>query len=380
MINLRIRIMFLGIIGALAWLGFSATSTAGGDGMKLLWSTKTDGPINLPPVTSGNVLMVVPKGQPLMAFNANNGSPLWQYAPKAEVWSRSLGSDAKHAYACTKGGKIAALDINNGKKIWETDLGIDCQRPPHISTDAIYVATTLVGQGIETKAYTGAKLFSINPETGAINWSFETDTYLLQTPHGFGDTVYVGGSYRDPDFDEEEGGPIRFYSLNSKSGKPNWIYESHDGLPKALYATRERMVYVGYQDYIVGIDAADGKKVWRKDAGNWVPSLNGLADVVFYGAANTKVHAWNTKDGKEHWRFNIPGGSFNYMLGRPLFDGDRMYFMSQKGTVFVLNHKSGKEIWSQPTGMDARAGLSVGEKMLFMGDSKGNVYAYSILK
>ena len=253
MMNLRTRITFLSIIGALAWLGFSATSTAGGDGMKLAWSAKTGNPINLPPVTSGNVLMVVPKGQPLMAFNANNGSPLWQYAPKAEVWSRSLGSDAKHAYACTKGGKIAALDINNGKKIWETDLGIDCQRPPHISTDAIYVATTLVGQGIETKAYTGAKLFSINPETGAINWSFETDTYLLQTPYSFGDRVYVGGSYRDPNFDDEEGGPIRFYSLNSKSGKPNWIYESHDGLPKALYATRERMVYVGYQDYIVGM-------------------------------------------------------------------------------------------------------------------------------
>lgn len=317
-----------------------------------------------------------------MAFDTGSGAKLWEYDPGKTVWHRSLGSDNTRAYICSKGGKIAALDITNGKQLWQKDLGIDCQRQPHISGGSIYVSTTFVGPGIKGDTYTGAKLYSINPETGTVNWSFKTDNYLLQTPYLFGDTVYVGGSYLDPKIDVDEGGPIRFYALDINTGQARWVYKSEDGLPKALYATKDRMVYVGYQDFIVGIDTASGKKMWRRDTGNWVPSLAGLGDVVYYGSANTKVHAWDTMTGKSHWEFNIPGGSFNYMMGKPLFNGDRMYFMSQKGTVFALNLDNGKEIWSEATGMNSRTGLSVNKngKTLYMGDSKGRVYAYDILK
>ena len=380
MINLRTRIIFLAFAGATAWLGFVSISTAGGDAMKLAWSVETNKPISIPPVVSGNIVMVVPKGRPLLAFSAADGSQLWEYDPGKTIWNRSLESDGTRAFVCTKGGMIAAVDITNGKQLWQTALGIDCQRQPHISGDNIYVSTTFVGPGIETQTYTGAKMFSLNPENGNINWSFETDTYLLQTPFHIGNTVYVGGSYRDPEFDNEEGGPIRFYALNSKSGKSKWVYESEDGLPKALYATDKRLVYVGYEDYLIGVDTATGKKVWRRDTGNWVPSLNGLGDVVYYGSANTKVHAWDTLTGKPHWKFNIPGGAFNYLLGRPVFKDGRFYFMSQKGTVFALDIDDGEEIWSQPTGMNSRTGLSVSGKTLYMGDSNGRVYAYDVLK
>lgn len=378
--NLRTRIIFLSIIGALAWLGFSANSTASGDAVKLAWSIKTNAPVNLPPVVSGNAVLIAPNGQSLIALKATDGSELWKFTPEAQIWDRSIGVDEQRAYACTKGGNITALDISNGKKLWETSLGIDCQRQPHISDGSLYVSTTLVGPGLSGETLSGAKFFSLDPATGKINWDLTTENYLLQTASSAGGIVYVGGSFRDLTRPVDEGGHIRFYALDSISGKEKWVYESEDGLPKALYATNDRLIYIGYQDYLVGLDAVSGNLIWRKDTGNWVPSLNGLGDVVFYGSANTNVHAWDTMTGKEHWKFNIQGGSFNYMLGRPLFDGDRMYFMSQKGTVFALNHSSGEELWSHDTGMDSRIGLSVGNKMLFMGDSKGNVYAYSILK
>ena len=383
MINLRTRITFLVFAifaGTAVWLGLSTASTAGGDAMKLAWSVETDKPISIAPVISGNTVMVVPKGRPLFAFNVADGSTLWSYDPDRTIWNRSLASDGSRAFICMRGGDIAAIDISSGKQIWQTSLGIECQRQPHISGNTIYVSTTFVGPGIEGDTYTGAKLFSINLKNGIINWSFKTDTYLLQTAFRNGDTVYVGGSYRDPEFDNEEGGPIRFYALNSKTGKSSWIYEAQDGLPKALYATDERLIYVGYEDFLIGVDTTSGKKVWRRDTGNWVPSLAGIGDVVYYGAANTKVHAWDTLTGKPHWKFNIPGGSFNYLLGTPVFDDGKMYFMSQRGTVFVLDLDDGEEIWSQPTGMKARTGLSISGGKLFMGDSSGRVYAYDILK
>lgn len=207
-----------------------------------------------------------------------------------------------------------------------------------------------------------------------------TENFLLQKAFREGNTVYVGGSYIDENYARDEGGPARFYSLDAETGKTKWTYESEDGFPKQLYATPDRLVYIAYEDYLVGLDSANGKETWRRDTGNWVPSLAGLGDVVYYGSANTKVHAWAMKDGKSKWMYNIPGGSFNYLMGQPMFANDRMYFISQRGTVFALDLDSGEELFSQHTGMKIRAGLSIDGDSLYIGGMNGKVYAYSIQK
>lgn len=380
MVNLLTKITFLCVIGVAIFMGFSTTSTAGSDGIRQVWNVKTGHPVNLPPVVSGNAILLSPDGKFLLALNATDGSELWKFTPSTKIWERSIGADKQRAYVCTKGGKITALDVFNGSRIWETALGIDCQRQPHISGGKLYISTTLVGPGLSSEVLSGAKFFSLDPETGKINWEFTTENYLLQTASSANGTVYVGGSYHDAAKDVDEGGFARFYALDGASGKMKWTHESEDGLPKALYANKERLIYIAYQDFLVGLDTANGSPVWRNDTGNWVQSINGVDDVVYFGSANTNVHAWDTLTGKERWTFNIQGGSFNYMLGKPLLDGDAVYFISQKGTIFALNSKTGKELWSQDTNLSSRVGLSVGNRMIFIGDAKGNIYAYRILK
>ncbi|MBC8268189.1 MAG: PQQ-binding-like beta-propeller repeat protein [Rhodospirillaceae bacterium] len=368
------------LISTLGWLVASTISSAGNDAIKLAWRVDTGKVINHPPLVIGNRVLVIPKGLPLTAYDKSNGAVKWTYAPTEGLWTRGMGSDGARAFVCLKGGDLAALDGKDGSLLWRIKLGINCQRQPHISDGSLYVSTALVGQGITTDTYSGAKLFSINPANGKINWVFTSENYLLQTAFQNSGIVYVGGSYINPEIVVDEGGPARFYALNSQTGQQKWIYESEDGLPKALYATKDRVVFVGYQDYVSGLDAANGKLVWRQGTGNWVPSVIGQGDVLYYGSANTRVHAWDTTDGMPRWEFNIPGGSFNYLLIKPVIVGPKMYFMSQRGTVFALNLEDGTELWSQPTGMDSRIGPSVSGDSLFMGDSSGTVYAYKILK
>ena len=66
------------------------------------------------------------------------------------------------------------------------------------------------------------------------------------------------------------------------------------------------------------MDAATGKMRWRLDTGNWVPTLSGAGNVIYYGSANTVVHAINADTGEVVWQFNIPEGTFNYVLGAPV--------------------------------------------------------------
>ncbi|NQV48335.1 MAG: PQQ-like beta-propeller repeat protein [Rhodospirillaceae bacterium] len=373
-------IIVLIAVGAAGWFGLSAPSTAGNDAIRLSWSVETGSPINLPPVVVANRVLVIPKDGPLIAFDANSGKQKWQYAPAEGVWTRGMGSDGKRVFVCLKGGALAALEGTDGAVLWKIDLGINCQRAPLISGETLYVPTTFVGQGLPSDTFTGAKLFSINAADGRINWAFTSDNYILQTPFRVAGTVYLGGNYKNTEVRVDEGGHYRVYALDADGGRVKWTFVSEQGFPKALYATKDRLVSVGYRDFLVALDTANGKEVWRRDTGNWVPSLAGVGDTVYYGSANTNVHAWNMSDGKTRWKFNIPGKSFDYLMGKPVFAEGRMYFKSQRGTFYALDLENGKPLWTHPSEIISRAGLSISGSSLFIGDSKGRVYAYDILR
>ena len=365
---------------AVGLMSMNVASAAEGDALKLTWTYETGKPINIAPLVAGDLVLTVPEGGPLIAFDAATGEVKWKFAPKEGVWNRGFSSHGEQVFVCIEGGKLVALNRADGKRQWTVELGINCQRPAHFSGDAIYVSTTFVGPGLPADPLTGAKFFSINRADGRINWSFTTDDYLLQTATSYGDTVYVAGNYIDRNFSADEGGPAHYYALDRDTGALKWTHVSEEGTPKALYATKDRLVFIAYQDFVYGLDAATGEKVWKRDSENWVPSLIGNDDIVYFGSATTYVYAWSTKDGKELWRYNIPGVAFDYLLIKPMLDGDRLYFMSQRGFVYALDRHKGEQLWSFATGMNSRVGLSHGNDFLYMGDKNGRVYGFKILK
>ena len=372
------------IILAFAMLGLTVpglnSAAAEDDTLKLAWSVDVGGKILLTPVVAGNKVLVVPAGGPLMALDAATGEVQWKYAPTEGVWNRGLKADGTQVFVCLKGGKMAALNVSDGTEQWKIDLGINCPRPQHVSGDAVYVSTAFVGAGLPGKPLTGAKFFSIDRATGKINWTFTSDNFLLQTASSYGDTVYVSGGYIDPDFVGDEGGADRFQALDRKTGQVKWTHESIDGLPKTIYATQNELVYIAYQDYAYGLDASTGKQLWKSNTSNWVPALVGKGNTVYMGAANTDVYALSTPDGERLWIYNIPGGTFNYVLQAPFIVGDTLYFITQKGHIYALDRNKGTPLWMHETGEIIRIGISVSDGVIYAGDINGRVFAYNIMK
>jgi len=371
-------VTFLAVAGT-----FGSTGTAlaqEGDGLRMIWRAETGRPTNIAPVVSGNHLFIIPEDGPLMVFDAKSGAKKWTYAPPSGVWDRGYGADGERVYVCERGGKIVALKIANGAFVWRASLGIDCQRPPHFSNGVMYVSTTFVGPGLPGDTLTGAKLFALDPVTGKIHWSFTSEDYLLQTALRKDNTVYVGGNFKDPNRIVDEGGMMRIYALDAETAAVKWVHESEMGSPKALYATDETVNYVGYQDFIIGLNAADGTQIWKRDTGNWTPSLAGQDGIVYFGVANRFVYAWKSATGDDHWTYKIEGPPFDYLLIKPLFVGDRVYFMSQRGNVHALNLETGELLWNHPTGVISRVGITVSDGYVYMGDINGGVYGYRIKK
>lgn len=343
------------------------------------WTFTAGGAIHEPPLVLGDRIIVAPAGGPLTALAARSGDVLWQFAPAGGLWERAVAGDDRRVFVALKGGSVAALEAGSGRLLWQQDLGINCQVPPLLYDDILYVPTTFVGPELAPNTAGRAQLFALNARTGERIWAFETENYILQTPERRGEVIYLGGNFADPR-PIDEGGHVRIYALDAADAAVRWAYEAEDGFPKRLYAAAETLVFVGYQDFLNGIDAGRGALRWRRDTGNWTPSFLGAGDAIFSSAANTTVARLDADSGEVVWQFNIPGGSFNYLLGAPALQDGALLFLTQQGDIHALDTATGASLWQAATGVvAARTGLSLGDGWLYFGDAEGRVYAYKLV-
>lgn len=350
--------------------------------VKLAWKRNIGKKIHIAPLITPDKVVSAAEDGPLHAMNPETGEILWTYNPPEGVWERGYNYNDGRIIVCVKDGKLAAISNSDGKELWKIDLGINCQRPQYFDGDTVYVPTTHVGPGLPGEPLTGAKLFALDAATGKTKWVHEGKEFLYQTPTTHGDMLYLGGAFIDPSKTSEEGGSAGYYAMDKNTGEIKWTIENHLGLPKALYATEDRLAVIAYEDFIQGYDAKTGEQLIQRDTGNWVPSLVGRGDVVYYGSANTFVHALSIVDGKKIWKYSIPGAAFDYLLIKPHLDGDRLYFMSQRGYLYALEADTGELIWRDLSeeGIKSYAGMSLGHGHIYIGGLFGTVHAYKILR
>jgi len=370
----------LAFTGAVITLGSQPTYANEDGALELAWSTSIgDSYISLVPVIVDDKVLGAVSDGPLTALNTTTGKLEWTYDPKEGMWNRGVSAEGKQVFVGLRGGKFAALNSEDGTEQWKIDLGINTQTAHHISGDTVFVSTSFVGAGLPGKPLTGSKLFSINRSDGAINWAFTTNNHILQSATSFGDTVYLGGSYIDPNFVGDEGGANRFHALDRHTGEVKWVHESIDGFPKTLYATENELTYVAYEDYSYGLDAKTGEQLWRRNTANWVQALSGVGNTIYYGAANTDVFAIDTTTGQPRWVFNIGGGTFNYVLRAPAIVDDRLYFITQKGHIYAIDRLTGEEFWHFETADEFRSGVTVHDGLIYASSYGGTIYAYQIM-
>lgn len=367
------------LVLGLLFVSLVSISAVAAANLSKIWQQPIGGALNLAPIVGYDMVYVVPQGGHVNAFNLHTGELVWEFNPQQTVWDRGLSLHDDLLLVCVGSGNLVGLDARTGALRWQTNLdGINCQRPAHMGHGQLYVSTTFVGPGLTSSTLTGATLFAIDPATGAINWRFKNHSYLMQSATTYGDRVYVGSSYIDPDFVEEEGGAAYYQALDAATGRLLWTHESIYGLPKTLYANGHRLVYVAYEDFAVGLDVHTGQQVWQRDTENWVPALIGDGDRIYFGSANTFVHAWQVEDGEVVWRYNVPGQSFEYLLVKPVLDHARLLFMTQQGNVFAITASTGEYLWSAPSKVISRIDPTFANGYVLIGDIDGVLHAFRL--
>jgi outer membrane protein assembly factor BamB len=341
-----------------------------------VWTAQLSGAVNAAPFVAGDRVIAATAGGSIHAVHAETGVPAWDFSPAEKVWDASVNGDEARICAGQAGGKLTCLDAQTGQPLWTIDLGLEVQSRIAVTPDRVYAPTTLAGSGL-TNDYSGqASLFAVNTATGEIIWEAVTENYILRRPVVNGDVVIVGGAYQ---VGGQSTGTVasRIYALNTSDGSLRWKYESNDGLVRWVDSDGETAFFSAATEIVYALSLVDGKLLWQYGPGYWMQFPAMQSGRIFFGSGDENFQAHETITGRQIWKHAINMSALN-QIGRPLIDGNRIWFNSVTGEIYALNLEDGKQVQYVFTGKTARVGGALFNSFYILGDPEGKLYAFTV--
>jgi len=318
------------------WRGPSLNGLSGEKNLPLRWSTSENITWKLPlPAWSGSspivwgdhIFLNVADGREmhLWAVDRQRGVALWKRLlgggdarmMKQNMSSPSPVTDGRHVWVMTGTGILKAFDFA-GKEIWMRDIQQEYGRfglqwgygsSPLLHEDALYVQV-LHGMHTDAPSY----VLRIDKATGKTVWRVERPTRArFESPDAYTTPALVRGA-----------------------------------------AATEIVITGG--DVVTGHDSATGKELWR--AGGLNPDDDGsyriVASSVVYGdviyASSRERPMLALRAGgrgdvtKSHLVWSYPNGPD---VPSPVTDGAYVYVVNDRGIVWCLDAKTGKEVYGR---------------------------------
>lgn len=222
---------------------------------------------------------------------------------------------------------------------------------------SFYAAPALAPDGqlvIGNAAQGDHTLYSIDPVSGNVNWSFPG----LKSPWLAGAVVLDGTVYAPA-------GDGKLYAFNLK-GENLWSFKASIHSLWTSPITDGKLIYLATLDHEVYALGADGKQVWSVKLDNGIIGAPSYMDGTLYvGTLSGNLYALNAKDGSQKWVKMLDGG----IWGTPATDGINVYVGTVKGTAgkfFILNAVTGEVAWSKDEEGSIVAGpLIAGEQVIY---------------
>jgi len=277
-------------------------------------------------------------------------------------------------YVGCNDGKLYCFDIKSDKEKWTTDLKREIVGKPIVFNKNIYV-------GSMSKDY-----YCISTKDGSIVWKTPVGGAVLGTLL-VTDELVVGGS--------GDGG---VHALDRVTGKEVWKYQTgkYVKMKPCLADGGKSILFAGWDNKIVKVEAATGKEIWSVEAAASVHVSCATADlavsdtdgIVIANTHDYKVSGLSLEDGKTLWKWTPPtkpekrlGPSYS----SPIIKDGISYCGSIDGYILGFNIKTGElvtDIRLREEKTDEifdSASIIVGNK-LYVGSIGGNVYCVDLEK
>jgi outer membrane protein assembly factor BamB len=295
---------------------------------------------------------------------------------------------------------VYAVRLSDGQQAWRYPEKAEARR-------TFYASPILTEDGQLLVSSFDKSLFSLNPQSGAVNWSFLTGDRLIGSPLVDGDTIYLPSAdytmyaldlrgnlkwkfktgnalWAMPSADADH---IYFtsmdhslYAVNKNNGSKLWSVELGAASVGTPSLSEDGKVYLGtLEKEMLAVDAASGRILWRTptDSAIWSgPAVN--ADGVYFGDLSGKFYALNPETGAILWSAQPDGA----IVGTPVITETGLVFGTESGSLVNLDF-SGSQVWKREiggklyttpllSGNRYLAAVTQGDKLLAFVDENGN--------
>ncbi len=276
-----------------------------------------------PGVGGGQVLIGTQKGK-LIALDSSTGARLWDATLTTEVLAPAVAY-AGTVVVQTGDGKVAALNSGNGRRRWvfersEPALSLRGTSRPRVLGDFVITG------------FASGKIAALDLRDGRLLWEL-----AVAQPHGRNEIerlVDVDASVlvvRDTLFAASYQGKI--VAVDLRTGRIAWsrdasVYQDMDADERNLYVSDDKGI-------VMALDQASGASIWRQDKlrGRGLSAPARVEDYVLVGDYEGYVHWLAREDGRLVARLRAGVGA---VRAQAVVQGKVAFFADQTGGVGAL--------------------------------------------
>lgn len=330
------------------WRGLSLTSEARGELVieadqppPQLWKTALGFEGHASPIVHGDVVYIAAadrssKRQLLLAFDRNDGSPLWETQlheggfirihPRNSHASATPACDGDRIFAVSAqkdGVWLSAVSLD-GKLMWQKKVGPFRSQHGYGSSPLLYKSLVIV----VADSSGGGFLTALHRETGDVVWRVRrSSSPSFCTPV----VAQVAGKTQ-----LLMSGHNKVNSYDPATGKSLWVSSGPARTTANTLVWNNDLVFAsgGYPEQKIMAIKADGsgEVAWSVGKKVYVPSMLVSGNRLFAIQDSGVAHCYEAGSGKKIWTKRL-GGSFS---GSPLLLADRIFVASEKGIMTVF--------------------------------------------
>jgi outer membrane protein assembly factor BamB len=320
--------------------GHNPSATGVGDEAEQVWGSAVEGIYTLrePAVADGRVY--VGSDTTMWAFDAVSGERAWDVDldSMAHQFAPTFCDDTLYAVSKEAGGVnneaagyVWALDPESGGTQWKQSL-------PVTSTVAHDGERLYVAAKVDEQGYVQA----FDPATGDRSWRFDVPdaprSYVTGTPASADGTLFVPATHLADDGTKTGA----LYALDPETGDVDWTFETASGLPTAPVVVEGR-IHLATRGGTVHALTTAGDTEWSMDTGSGILTRPTYADGRLFALTVNDIVALDDA-GDEQWR---SASDRTQMTGMAVA-GDTLYVGGEP--LFALDVATGDEIFDIPVG------------------------------
>lgn len=257
-------------------------------------------------------------------------------------------------YACRD--RFYALEADSGRVIWRypTDQPLDAQ----------FRTTPAVAGGIVYVGATDGNLYALSATTGKYLWSFRAQGAILSPPTVVNDVVYFGST---------DG---RVYAINSRTGEPIWRggFRTLDAVNGAVAVADDVVYFISADQTLYAAAATTGMMLWRMRLTGTLYALSPVvADRNVYVVASNVLYVLQARSGRQLWARTLSDD----IVTEPVAGNGMLYVLTRDGRVWAFDN-TGKVLWNTKEPVfnnPVIAPPTLAGNVLVIGTARGGIYA-----